>query len=324
MIHRRTFGAAAAVLLALAGPAAAQVQTTLTHSSAASGHYGVATQAFKEHVEKGTNGRYRVMVQRNDNERETIESVQLGTQEFTMISSGPLGNFVPEVRVFDIPFLFRDYAHARGVLDSPIGQEILAKFPARGLVGLAWMENGFRHVTTGKREISSPADMKGLKIRTMENPVHMRAFQALGALPTPMAFSELPPALQQGTVDGQENPISVILPNNFNQIQSNLILTGHVYSPGIALASPAFMAKLSPEDRAVFQEAARVAVRTNRNKVEADERDGVDELRRRGMNVRTDVDRAAFQAAMGSIMPAYEREFGADLLRRIRDWKPAA
>lgn len=323
MIHRRALAAAAA-LLALASPAAAQTEVTLTYSSAATGHYGVAAQAFKDYVEKATNGRYRVALRRNDNEREGIESVQLGTQEFAITSSGPLGNFVPEVRVFDIPFLFRDYAHARGVLDSPIGQEILATFPKRGLVGLAWMENGFRHVTTGKREINGPADMKGLKIRTMENPVHMRAFQALGALPTPMAFSELPPALQQGTVDGQENPISVILPNNFNQVQQNLILTGHVYSPGILLASPAFMSKLSAADKAVFQEAAKIAVRTNRDKVEGDERDGVEELRRRGMNVRTDVDRAAFQAAMGSAMQSYEREFGADLLRRIRDWKPAA
>lgn len=324
IIGRRTLGAAVAALLASAAPAGAQTAVTLTHSSALNGHYGLGAQAFKEHVERATNGRHRVTIQRNDNEREAIESTQLGTQEFTVTSTGPVGNFVPEARVVDVPFLFRDYAHARGVLDGPIGQELLAKFPPRGLIAVAWMENGFRHLTTGRREVSGPADMRGLKIRTMENPVHMRAFQALGALPTPIAFSELPPALQQGTVDGQENPIPVILVNNFNQLQRNLILTGHVYSPGLLLASPAFWNKLSGADKAVFQEAAQAAVRANRAKVEADERDGVDELRRRGMNVRTDPDRAAFQAAMASVMPAYEREFGADTLRRIRDWRPGS
>ena len=98
-------------------------------------------------------------------------------------------NFVPEARILDIPFLFRDYDHARRTLDGPIGQDILGKFPAKGIIALAWTENGFRHLTNSRREVNAPSDVRGLKVRTMENQVHMRAFSQLGALPTPMACS---------------------------------------------------------------------------------------------------------------------------------------
>ncbi len=312
-----------AVVIAAMMPAAAWAQTkvTLTHSSPANSHFGLAAEEFKKAVESGSKGKYQVVVQRLDNEREAMESVQLGSQEFAMGSSGPAGNFVPEVRVLDVPFLFRDYAHARGVLDSEIGKELLAKFRAKGMIGVAWMENGFRHLTTGKKEVASPADVKGLKIRTMENQVHMQAWQAAGVLPTPMAFSELPPALQQGTVDGQENPIPIIVSNNFNQLQKYLFLTGHVYSPGILVGSPAFWDKLSAEDKAVFETAARRAVQANRAKVELDEREGVAELKRRGMDVRDVADRGAYQDAMKVAIAKFEGEFGADLMRRIREWK---
>jgi tripartite ATP-independent transporter DctP family solute receptor len=318
--------AALAAMLAAplaAAPALAQTTITLQHAlPVATSHYGVGAVAFKETLERLTEGRIRVNIQRNDNEREMIESVQIGTIDCTITSTGPVGNFVPAVRVVDVPFLFRDYPHARGVLDSEIGQGLLQQFGARGLVGVIWMENGFRHLTNSRREVNGPADVRGLKVRTMENQVHMRAFQALGALPTPMAFSELVPALQQGTVDGQENPIPVIVANNLNQVQRFLTLTGHVYSPAVLICNPATIGRLSPADRNAFQEAARAAQRANREKVTADEASGVDELRRRGMQVVTQVDTAAFQAALQAAFAQYERELDGALLRRIRDWRP--
>jgi tripartite ATP-independent transporter DctP family solute receptor len=300
----------------------AQTQVTITHSSPANSHFGVAAQEFKKVAEARTTNKYNVVVQRLDNEREAVESVQLGSQECAMGSTGPVGNFVPEIRVLDVPFLFRDYAHARGVLDSDIGKQLLEKFEPRGMIGLAWMENGFRHLTTGNREVKSPADVKGLKIRTMENQVHMEAWKSAGVLPTPMAFSELPPALQQGTVDGQENPIPIILSNNFNQLQKYLYLTNHVYSPGILVCSPAFWDGLSDEDRKAFEEAAKAAVKANRDRVEQDERTGVEELRRRGMDVREVTNREAYQDAMRPANASFEKQFGADLLKSIREWRP--
>lgn len=311
----------AAACAAFALPAAAQTTVTISAALPLTSHYGAGTQAFKEAVERLSNGRYRVNIQRNDNEREGIEATQIGTQEFTVTSTGPVGNFVREVLVLDVPFLFRDYDHARGVLDSPIGQELLAKFPPRGLIGVVWMENGFRNLTNSRREVTTPGDIRGMKVRTMENQVHMRAFSTLGALPTPMAFSELVPALQQGTVDGQENPIPVIVANNLNQVQKFLSLTRHVYSPAIMIGNPAFWNRLNAADRAIFQQAAAEAAKANRAKVTEDETNGVDELRRRGMTVQTNVDTAAFQAALAPAFAAYAQQFDPALMARIRDWK---
>lgn len=323
-MNRRTMlllAAATAAAIASAPALAQATKVTISHSSPATSHFGVAATAFKNHIEGKTGGRFEVVVQRLDNERESIEAVQFGSQEFSIGSTGPAGNFVSEVRAFDVPFLFRDYAHARSVLDGPIGKAVLARFEARGLIGMGFGENGFRHLTTGSKEIKTPDDAKGLKIRTMENQVHMQAWQAAGVLPTPMAFSELPTALQQGVVDGQENPIPVILANNFNQLQKYLYLTGHVYSAGILLGSPDFINKLSPEDRKLFEEAAAAAITANRNKVEQDERDGIAELRHRGMDVREVADRDSYRNAMASANAAFEKQFGSDFLKEIRDWK---
>lgn len=322
IIPRLALGALLA--LGFAAPAAlAQTEITIQHPLPLQSHYGAGATALKEALERATGGRYRVTIQRNDNEREMIESVQIGTLDCTITSTGPVGNFVPAVRVVDVPFLFRDYAHARGVLDSEIGQQLLGQFTPRGLTGVVWLENGFRHLTNSRHAVSSPDDIRGLKVRTMENPVHMRAFRTLGALPTPMAFSELVPALQQGTVDGQENPIPVIVANNLNQVQRFLTLTGHVYSPALLICNPAMLQRMSAADRAAFQQAALAAQRANRERVTADENTGVEELRRRGMTVTTEVDRSRFQTALAAAFAQYERELDGALLRRIRDWRPA-
>jgi tripartite ATP-independent transporter DctP family solute receptor len=320
LIRRTALAAGLAGLMA--APALAQTQLTIQHPLPLASHYGDGATAFKQTLERLTNNRYRVNIQRNDNEREMVESAQIGTIDCTITSTGPVGNFVPAVRNVDVPFLFRDYAHARGVLDSEIGQSILNQFNSRGLVGVIWLENGFRHLTNSRREVNLPADMRGLKVRTMENQVHMRAFTTLGALPTPMAFSELVPALQQGTVDGQENPIPVIVANNLNQVQRYLTLTSHVYSPALLICNPGTMGRLNAADRASFMEAARAAQTANRNRVSADDASGVEELRRRGMTVITTVDTAAFQAALAPAFAEYERTLDGAMLRRIRDWRP--
>ena len=230
--------------LALGFVASAAAQTTMriSISIAQNSHQGIAIDTFAKEVEKRTSGRYKVQPFYSGSlggERESIEAVQLGTQELAFSSSGPVPNFVPETKILDIPFLFRDKAHARAVLDGPIGQEMLAKFDAKGFKALAWGENGIRHMTNSKRAVNGPEDLKGLKMRTMENPVHVAAYKGLGIVTTPMAFPEVFTALQQGTVDGQENPLSVIMASKFDQVQKYLTLTGHVYSPGIFLMNKA-------------------------------------------------------------------------------------
>jgi tripartite ATP-independent transporter DctP family solute receptor len=311
---------AAALLLAVA---AASAQTTLKigYATARDSHYGVGSTVFCDEVEKGTQGRYKCQQFPSSalgGEREQIEAVQLGTQDLTNTSTGPLGNFVPEVRIVDIPFLFRDYDHARKVMDGPIGQDLLKKMPARGLIGLAWTENGFRHMTNNKRPIVQASDAAGLKVRTMENKVHMDGYRTFGLLPTPMAFPEVFGALQQGTVDGQENPIPVILSSKFAQVQKHLSLTGHVYSPAILLLSPKVWNKLSDGDKQVFVEAAKKGAAAQRRKVNDDEANGIAQLKKDGMQVVEKVDSESFRKAVAAAYPGYAKEFGADRIAAIQ------
>ncbi len=206
-------------------------------------------------------------------------------------------------------------------MDGPIGQELLAKFPAKGLVAIAWTENGFRHITNSKRAINKPDDVKGLKIRSMQNKVHIQAFQSIGIQPTPMAFPELFTALQQGTVDGQENPIPVILSAKFAQVQKHLSLTGHVYSPALLIVSPALWNKLSDADKAAFREAGKAGSAAQRKKVNDDERDGIAQLRAAGMEVVTNVDGQAFRTAMTPVWSEFAKQYGAENIKRIQDVK---
>ncbi len=314
--------------LALAGllPLSAQAQTAMKNSIsvAQNSHQGVAIDVFAKEVEKGTNGRIKIQNFYSaalGSERESIEAVQLGTQELTFTSTGPVPNFVPETRILDIPFLFRDKNHARAVLDGPIGQDLLKTFDAKGMKALAWGENGVRHMTNSKRAVNSPDDLKGLKMRTMENPVHVAAYKGFGIVTTPMAFAEVFTALQQGTVDGQENPLSVIMAAKFDQVQKHLTLTGHVYSPCVMLMSKAAYDKLSPADQQVFLNAAKEAVKANRARVDEDDAKGVAELRSKGMSVVENVDKARFQAALAPVYAQFESQFGKANIERIKSYK---
>jgi len=315
---------AAALAVLTGAPAAAQETLKMNISVSQNSHYGVAVDAFAREVEKRTNGRYKVQNFYSGAlgaERESIEAVQLGTLDLTMTSTGPVPNFVPEVAILDIPFLFRDYAHARATLDGPIGQELLAKFPSKGIVALAWGENGFRHMTNNKRSVVLPDDLKGLKMRTMENPVHIQAYKQFGIIPTPMAFTEVFTALQQGTVDGQENPLSVISAAKFVQVQKYITLTGHVYSPALILMNKAKWDSLSAADKQAFTEAAKEAVKANRARIDDDERRVVAELKSGGMTVVEVVDKSKFQAALQPTFVEFGKKFGQDNIDKIRNYK---
>ncbi len=316
----------AVLSVGLLGSIAAQAQTTMkiSISVAQNSHQGVAIDTFAREVEKRTGGKYKIQTFYAGSlgaERESIEAVQLGTQELTFTSTGPVPNFVPEARILDIPFLFRDKAHARAVLDGPIGQDMLVKFEPKGFKALAWGENGFRHMTNSKRAVNTPDDLKGLKMRTMENPVHVAAYKGFGIVTTPMAFTEVFTALQQGTVDGQENPLSVIMSAKFDQVQKHLSLTGHVYSPCIFLMNKAAFDKLPAADQKHFLDAAKAAAAANRARVDEDDAKGVAELRGKGMTVVENVDKAKFVAALTSVNADFEKQFGKANVEAIRNFK---
>ncbi|QEM83131.1 TRAP transporter substrate-binding protein [Halomonas binhaiensis] len=320
-LPQRLAGMTLPALFCLSLPALAVQTINVGHTLSDNSHYSAGVDAFKAKLEELSTGEFVVEEHTSGSlggERAMIEGLQIGTIDAVITSTGPLGNFVPQSYVLDLPFLFDDYDHARCVLDSEIGQELLDKVGEHDLVGLAWSENGFRHMTNNVRDIKTPQDDAGLKIRTMENEVHMAAFKAMGAHPTPMAFPELFTALQQGTVDGQENPISVILTSNLWEVQDHLSLTGHVYSPAIMLGSPILWDGLNDEQKGWFIEAARAGAEATREMVSRLETEGVDELESKGMSVVRDIDKAPFREAVQPAYKIYTDEYGSEWLDRIR------
>lgn len=311
-----------AMALTLAASAFAQTATIkIGYITARNSHFGDGATAFCDTVEKGSNGRYKCAHGPSGafgGEKDMFEQLKDGSLDVAHISIGVLPQYVPEVGIFEVPFLFRDYPHARHVLDGPIGQRMLDdNLRKAGFVALAWSENGFRHVTNNKHPVLTPEDLKGLKVRTMENKIHTTAFRSLGMEPKPLPLTAVFEALQTGAVDGQENPISMILANKFAQVQKYLSLTGHVYSTATLMVSPKLWNTLSDADKKLFQSASKNLAQATRTRVEKDEREGVDALKAKGMQVVMSVDKNAFSSAMKSARNEFEQQFGAPKLAEI-------
>jgi len=317
----KTLITAACVAGALAATPVAAKNLKFAYALSTNSHYGAGADAFVKSLQASLPGKFTVEQFPNSalgGEREVLEGLQLGTIDLAIVSTGATVNFVPSTGVFDIPFLFRDLQHARNVLDGEVGQRMLAEFPKRGLVALAWGEQGFRQLTNNVRPVEKPADAKGLKVRTMENPVHIAAFRELGILATPMAWPEVATALQQGTIDGQENPMSVIVSAKLPQLQKYLSLTSHVYGPAVVLASPSVYDGLSDNEKAAFKKAAADAAAAMRNYVDQVEQSGIEEVQKAGMQVNK-VDHAAFNKALEPVYPQYYKQFGKELVDSIRN-----
>jgi len=315
------FAFASTIATLAATTAYAERNIVVGHALSEASHYGIGAQAFIDTLTDLSGGEFtgsQAPAGQLGGERDMIEGLQIGSMDVVITSTGPLGNFVPEVFALDLPFLFRDYDHARNVLDGDIGQELLAKIGENQLVGLAWSENGFRHVTNSKRPVRTPADLDGLKLRTMENKVHMEAFSQMGAAPTPMAFPELFTALQQGVVDGQENPVTVITASKFWEVQGHVSLTGHVYSPAVVLGSHILLDGLTDEQRGWFMEAAKASAAATRAEVNRLEETGVAMLIENGMEVITDIDKAPFAELAQSSYAIYTDQYGPELVERIQ------
>ncbi len=306
--------------IGVGGAAAEPITIAVGYASGATGPHAAGARGFEEELERLAPGRFKVEQFPGGalgGEREMAEGVQLGSLEMAIIGTAVIGNFVPEMMVADLPFLFRSYDHARAVMDGPVGEELLDKFRTADIVGLAFGEVGLRHLTNDRRPIRSVEDLKGLKIRTMENPVHLDAFRTLGALPTPMSWTEVVTALQQGTVDGQENPMSILISTKLWETQRYATLSSHAFTPVAFIMSPTFFDSLSPEDQEIVREAAKAGSAANRRYVDEMEQRGVEELESHGMEVVTDLDTAEFEQAMAPIYEKYGDQFG-DLVDRIR------
>ena len=312
----------AALGLGMLSSATLAAEMNLAFTPPLESHYGDGGKAFAAKMKELSSGTMTINLKPAGalgGERDVIEGMQIGTVDLAISSTGPIGNFVPHIYALDFPFLFEGYDQAHAVLDGPIGQGLLEEFKAHELVGLAWGENGFRNVTNNTLAIKTPADLKGLKLRTMENKVHIAAFEAAGASPTPMSWTEVLTSLAQGTIDGQENPIPVLTANKMWEIQKYVTLTQHVYSPAVVVMSKIKYDALTPEQQGWFVEAGKAAAAATRATVAENEKNGVALLKENGMDVTETVDKAAFAAA---VQPAYEKfakEMGVDdLIKQIQ------
>lgn len=326
-MRRRQFlaagGAAAATMLAMpAVRAAVKLQVLrLGINYVRDSQLGAGAAEFARQVEKNCGGRLRVELYPSNavgGELEMMQDVAAGTLEMTFASSAVFAGLVPDLSIFDIPFLFRDVGHARGVLDGEIGKAALAKLEPKGIIGLAWGENGLRHVTTTSKPVRKPDDLKGLKIRVPQSDVMVASFKAFGADVQSLPFPDVYPALSSGAIQAQENPIATIVAANFDRVQHNLCLTGHVYSPAAFILSKRVWDRIQPEDQAALRAAALAGAKASRDYLDRVDKSGVEELRKRGMTIIDDVDRPAFAAALSGIEGDFEKQFGKDKIDAIR------
>jgi tripartite ATP-independent transporter DctP family solute receptor len=213
------------------------------------------------------------------------QSVRTGSLEMVITSTAPVVSIVPELGVFDLPFLFNTSSEADKLLDGKVGDWFAAKLPAVGLVNLAWWENGFRHTTNSKRPINKIEDFDGVKMRVMQNTIFLDTFKTLGSNAVPMAFTEVYSALETKTVDGQENPFTNIENMKFYEVQKYLTLTKHAYSPTLVLFSRKIWDTLSPQEQTTLRDCALQGRDEQRRANRAMEARSVDNLKAKGMAV---------------------------------------
>jgi len=269
-------------------------------------HRGVVI--FKKMVEQKTAGRVKVDIypaSQLGKEREQFEGVKLGTIEMCMIAEGPMAGFIPEIMVVGIPYLYANEITAWRSLDGSFGKALFEEMKKKtGVRALGIGENGFRNFTNKVRPIKSPDDMKGLKIRTMENPAHMAMVKALGAGATPIAWGEVYMALQQGVVDGQENPIATIRSMNYFEVQKHLSLTFHTYTPGAVMISPKLWNSLTSEQKGILQKSVNESAQIQRKTVADKEAEDLAFLKSKGMAVIEKPDVLAFLKATQPVYSA--------------------
>lgn len=294
----------------------------LGHSDTVDNLLHVSLLNFKAYVEEKSEGRLKVDVYASEqlgSNAEMAEMVEMGSLDAMMLPQGQEANYAPKLNILGMPFLFSSYDDVYKVLDSEIGDELIADLASHNMIQLAYWENGLRQTTNSVRPINTPEDLKGLKIRTPEDKVTMAIFEALGASPAPLAFSELYLALQQNTFDGQENPVSNIHANNFQDVQKYLAMTSHKYECKNMVFSLTTWNKLPADLQQILLDGAKIYGDEHRKAI-VDSTDAMlEDLVAAGMEV-TYPDTAAFQEATQVVYSDFyaENDWAEDLVTRIQ------
>lgn len=326
MNHRLFLKAAllcATVGTTLALPLAAQAQTKLrfAHAGPETSSQHLAALEFAKTVKERSQGKLEVQVfpgSQLGNDASVIGGVRGGSIDLMMAGSGNFAGLNSRFEVLDIPFLFRDRDHAYKAVDQQVGQELSKALEPSGLKQLAFWEVGFRSITTKNRAVRTPADVKGLKIRTQPNPVHLQAWKLLGSNPVPMPLGELYGALESGAVDAQEHPIEITHSAKFYEVQKHLTLTRHAFTAMPVVLNKAKFDGLTPDLQKVLLDAAQDAKLFQRALNQKNEAAIIADLRKSGMSVIENFDPAPFKAAMGDeLRKAHVAKNGPELLAAV-------
>ncbi|WP_136440366.1 TRAP transporter substrate-binding protein [Pacificoceanicola onchidii] len=321
MLYKSTLALGAALSAGLAFAASAETVIKVGHGAAEAFHMHRALLKFEELVEAGSDGEIDVQIFPSSQmgpDREMIEGVQTGVLEMAIPPSSFFAGWDPAFAVIELPYMYASKDIAFDVLDSEAGDEMLARIGNQGLVGLGWLELGVRNVTNNVRPIASPEDLDGVKLRTMKVPAHVATFETLGANPTPMNFGEVYSALQQGVIDGQENPLAIITSQRFYEVQKYLSTTAHLFAVYIPVVSKPFFDGLSEEHQALVRESMAAARVYQAELVAAEDAAQLEQIRASGVEVLelTAEQRQAFADKTESVRLQYRDEVGADTFDR--------
>ncbi len=311
---------AAFAMVFLVHQAEAGVSLTLGHGAAPGNPRTIAAEAFGKMVAERTGGNVTIKIapaEQLGGDVAMLTSLRTGALDLTANSQGPAAGLVPEIAALGLPFLFADNVAAIKVLNGPIGEELSKKLAAVGMLPLDWWDNGIRHITNSKRPISLPADLKGLKIRTPADPMTVDIFQALGAATQQIAFGELYIALQQGVVDGQENPLANISSAKLHEVNKYISLLGHKWECTPFLMSQIAVRKVKPSELEVIKAAAKEAgVLQRQLMIDTDGK--LLAAYKANPNVAVNqADRAAFQAATASVVEKWKAKPFGDFVGKL-------
>ncbi|KEA63957.1 TRAP-type C4-dicarboxylate transport system, periplasmic component [Marinobacterium lacunae] len=314
-----------ALTLSLSCITHADWKLTFAHAHPVEDSQHLAAEHFAAQVKERTQGEVTVRIFPNGqlgDDAGMIAGVRGGSIDIELSGNPYFSGLVGELNVLDLPFLFEDAAQAYRVLDGEVGQDLLGFMGAKGIKGLAFWEIGFRNLTNSRHAVNSADDIKGLKLRTTPNPAHIAAFKTLGANPVPMPFAELFTALETGTVDGQENPVTLIRSANLDAVQKYLSLTAHAYTAAPLIMNKAKFDSLPAEYQLVVVEAAREAAQYQRNLNSERMATDLEYLKAQGMQVVAQPDRESMRAAVeASVRAGFVEKYGSELLDAVESAK---
>lgn len=300
------------------------IKLKLGHIVKPDGPVAIAAVRFADLMKERTNGKIIIEVYDSGtlgSQRDLLEGLQIGTVDMTLSSPAIMSSLTPKVSVFDLPYIFKNAEQAYKVLDGELGKSIFAEGEKYGYTYINAWENGFRHTTNNKRVLETPADFNGLKLRVPESKVYLEMAKALGANPTTMGFGELFSALQNGTVDGQENPISQIYSSHFQEVQKYMTLDGHIYACNPLLISNTAKEKIPEDLYKILVDTANEVRDWERDLVAQSEGKMIEEMKANGMEITVlnTNEKAEFSKAVSGVWGMFNNSIGEDLIKKVSE-----